>query len=208
VAEVASKRVPALVAAVIVAAAMAWFAIARGPARIGEAVGSWMPHVPFLSAPVAASSGPATVAELEQHLQRHPGDARALVLKARLDMQAQRFEPAAQGYRKALEISTKVARDAAVWVEYAEARGMLQQGRLDGEPRQLVDKALALDATNPQALDLAGSAAWERRDFAAAALHWRHLLEQLAPGSARHAELSAAIEAADRRARLSLPPAR
>ncbi len=145
-------------------------------------------------------------AELERHLRRHPGDARALVLKARLDMQAQRFELAAAAYQRALAAPSKVARDAAVWVEYAEARGMLQGGVLAGQPRQLVEKALALDANNPQALDLAGSAAWEQRDFAAASRYWKRLLEQIAPDDARHAELSAAIERADRSNRLSLPP--
>ena len=147
--------------------------------------------------------------ELERHLLRQPGDARALVLKARLDMQAQRYELAAAGYRKALEATrSKVARDAAVWVEYAEARGMLQGGTLAGQPQQLVEKALSLDANQPQALDLAGSAAWEQGDFAAASRHWKRLLEQTAPDDARHAALSAAVEAADRRARFALPPPR
>ena len=147
-------------------------------------------------------------AELERHLQREPGDARALVLKARLDMQAQRFHAAAEAYAQALAGPSKVALDAAVWVEYAEARGMLQGSRLAGEPQQLIDKALSLDASNPQALDLAGSAAWEQGDFATASRYWRRLLEQLAPGTARHAELSAAIERAEQRARVSLPPLR
>ena len=147
-------------------------------------------------------------AELERHLQREPGDARALVLKARLDMQAQRFHAAAEAYAQALAGPSKVALDAAVWVEYAEARGMLQGSRLAGEPQQLIDKALSLDASNPQALDLAGSAAWEQGDFATASRYWKRLLEQLAPGTARHAELSAAIERAEQHARLSLPPLR
>lgn len=146
--------------------------------------------------------------QLELQLQRHPDDVRALVLKARLDMEAQRFHLAAGAYEKALGLpKSKAVRDPDVWAEYAEAVGMQQGGTLAGKPMELVDKALALDPRHPAALDLAGSAAWEARDFRAAAAYWKRLLERLPPDSARHGELSAAIRAAEQRARLALPAA-
>lgn len=146
--------------------------------------------------------------QLELQLQRHPDDVRALVLKARLDMEAQRVDLAAAGYEKALGLpKSKAVRDPDVWAEYAEAVAMRQGGTLAGKPMQLVDKALALDPRHAMALDLAGSAAWEARDFAAAAGHWQRLLERLPAASPRHGELSAAIRAAQRRARLALPVA-
>lgn len=159
---------------------------------------------------LAGSEAPGGGAEhvysqLERQLERYPSDARARVLKARLDMQAGRFDAAAAGYARALEGASKAARDPDVWVEYAEAAGMVQGRTLIGEPKRLVDKALALDANHPGALDLAGSAAWEMRDFGAAAGHWKRLLAQLPPGSARHAALVVAIERAEQRARVSLP---
>lgn len=189
--------VAGLVAAV---ALLAWRAdrVAAGP------VTTDLPRQGQFAAPGEATAA----AELEQHLQRHPDDARALVLKARLDMREERFDLAAAGFRKALAASWRVAKDASVWAEAAEALGMAQGGSLVGPPEPLVAQALAVDATNPRALDLAASAAWERGDFAAAARHWRRLLEQIAPDGARRAELSAAIEAADRRARFALPDAR
>jgi len=189
------------------AAAFALYSLFGDPGAIGRARIE-LPEQAFAEGALASAPDAPLYAELERHLSRRPDDARALVVKARLDMQAQRFELAAAAYQKALEISPKVARDAGVWVEYAEARGLQQGGTLEGQPRQLVDKALSLDAANPQALDLAGSAAWERREFAAAAAYWKRLLEQLEPGSTRHTELSAAIESAEQRARFSLPPAR
>lgn len=153
--------------------------------------------------------GPEHVySQLERQLERYPSDARARILKARLDMQRGRFEEAAAGYARALEGASKAARDPDVWVEYAEAAGMVQGRTLIGEPQRLVDKALALDANHPGALDLAGSAAWESRNFSAAASHWKRLLALLPPGSARHAELGLAIERAEQRARVSLPAAR
>ena len=75
----------------------------------------------------------------------------------------------------------------AVWCEYADALGMAQGGRLEGRPRELIERALALNPAHPKALEMAGSAAYERGDFAAAARHWKALLAQLAAGSPRTA---------------------
>jgi len=142
-------------------------------------------------------------AQLERHLQKQPRDYRALVFKARLEMRAERFEQAVATYAQAVAGRSKAANDPGVWVEYAEARGMAQGGTLVGEPLRLVRKALALDARHAQALDLAGSAAWEMGDYADAAMYWNRLLPQLTPGETRHAELTGAIERAERLARLS-----
>ena len=139
-------------------------------------------------------------------MQRQPSDARALVLKARLEMRAERYEQAAATYEKAVAGGSKAAKDPGVWVEYAEARSMAQGSTLLGQPQRLVQTALALDPRHAQALDLAGSAAWEMHDFANAALYWERLLVQITPESPRHAELSAAIARAQRRVRFSLPP--
>lgn len=195
-----SRRVPTASAAVLAlglpAAAVALYALLGEPGAAGG------------RADEAADTATASYAELQAHLLRQPDDARALIHKARLDMQAQRPDEAAAAYARALAGASKAVRDPAVWVEYAEALGLAQGGTLAGRPRQMVDKALALDADHAPALDLAGSAAWEAGDFAGAARHWRRLLAQLAPGSVRHAELTAAIERAERRARLTLPPLR
>jgi cytochrome c-type biogenesis protein CcmH len=82
---------------------------------------------------------------------------------------------------------------------------MAQGGRLAGRPRELIDKALALDAAHPRALEMAGSAAYEAGDFRAAARFWRQLLAQLAAESSEHGQLVAAIARAEQRAKFSLP---
>lgn len=144
-------------------------------------------------------------AELEHHLTRQPADPRALMLKARLDMRAQRFGLAAATFEKAVAGKSKAANDPSVWVEYAEARGMAQGRTLAGAPLQLVHKALALDPNHFQALDLAGSGAWEMGEFGQAAQYWSRLLQQIPADQPRHAELLQAIARAQQRARLTLP---
>jgi cytochrome c-type biogenesis protein CcmH/NrfG len=161
------------------------------------------------AAPVMRADGtPDTdYAGLAQQVRRSPRDARAWVLKARADMAAGRHELAVQAYARAMDVGPKVAKDAGVWLEYAEAQGMLQGGRLAGQPRALVERALAINPIHPQALDLAGSAAWESGDFAAAVSYWQRLQQQLAADDPRQRALQRAVETAQRQARLSLPAA-
>ncbi len=146
--------------------------------------------------------------ELQQHLQRQPDDSRAWVTLARLQMKAQRYEPAAEAFERSLQGRARTNGDAGVWVEYAEAVGMRQGGRLTGQPRELIDKALSLDPDHPQALDLAGSAAWEAGDFALVVTHWQRLLAQIPEGDPRHVQLSAALQRAEQKARFALPSPR
>jgi len=156
--------------------------------------------------PVEGDTAETRYARLEQHLRWQPSDARARVFKARLDLRAERYEQAAAGFAEALAGRSRAANDAGVWVEYAEARGLAQGGTLAGEPLKLVHKALDIDANHGPALDLAGSGAWELGDFAQAAFYWKQLLAQIPPAQVRHAQLTQAIERAEQRARMSLPP--
>jgi cytochrome c-type biogenesis protein CcmH len=154
-------------------------------------------------AAAAANSGsptsvPARRDELLRHLARNARDGRGWVLLARMDLEAERFAAAAASYERALATSTRIAADAGVWSEYADALGMLQGGVLAGRPRELVMRALALDPAHPKALEMAGSAAYEQQDFAGAVQHWRQLLAQLPAASVRHLELAAAIARAER----------
>jgi cytochrome c-type biogenesis protein CcmH len=143
---------------------------------------------------------------LVEHLQRNAGDGRGWIVLAMMDMRADRFEDAARAFERGIAASRRVAADPAVWCEYADALGMTQGGSLAGRPTQMIERALELSPGHPKALEMAGSAAYERRDFAAAVDYWRRLLPQLAEGTLPHAQLSAAIERAQRLAATSLRP--
>jgi cytochrome c-type biogenesis protein CcmH/NrfG len=164
---------------------------------------------PHAAEAIGGAAGADTyVRRLRAHLERQPRDARAWVILARLQGESGRFAEAAQAYEKALALPTKVAGDAAVWCEFADALGMTQGGRLAGRPRALIDHALSLDPNHPKALEMAGSAAYEQRDYASALRFWRPLLVTLEPGSQAHAELGAAIARAERLAATAIPAAR
>ena len=143
--------------------------------------------------------------ELQQHLRRQPDDARAWVIKGRIEMKAQRYGAAAEAFERSLQGRARTKNDAGVWVEYAEAVALQQGGKLAGKPRELIDKALSVDADHPQALDLAGSAAWEAEEYALVVMHWKRLLAQIPEGDPRHVQLSTALQRAEQKARFALP---
>jgi len=146
----------------------------------------------------AAVGADAYMRRLRAHLEQQPRDARAWVIFARVRAETGHFDEAAQAYEKALALPSKVARDAAVWCEFADALGMMQGGSLAGRPRELIDRALALNPNHPKALEMAGSAEYGQGDYAAALRFWQPLLVTLGPGSQAHAELAAAIARAKR----------
>lgn len=154
------------------------------------------------------SEADTLVRRLGAHLEQKPSDARAWVIFARLQADIDHFTEAAQAYEKALALRSKVAMDPAVWCEYADALGMTQGGRLAGRPRELIDRALALDPNHPKALEMAGSAEYGQGDYASALRFWRPLLAALTPGSPAYHELAAAIARSERLAATALPAQR
>lgn len=184
----ATRRTAVLVALLLPVFAFGLYALFGEPAAIRGNAGASFPE-----ATAAASRD-----ELARHVERHPRDGRGWVLLARAEAAADRFAAAVDAYRRALDVAPKVSRDPGIWCEYADALGMAQGGRLAGAPRELVMRALALDPVHPRALEMAGSAAYEAREFASAAGYWRELARRLPEGSSAQRELAAAIARADR----------
>lgn len=171
-------------AALLPIAALALYLAAGSPAMLQAAT-------------AAAAPAGGTMEQLQQHVAATPNDARAWVLLARAKLAADHFAEAATAYERAVALSPKVARDPQVWCEWADAEA-LRRGALRGRPLELVARALALDPLYPRALDLAGSAAVEARDYAGARRHWGQLLGRLDPASAEHAQLAAALDKLER----------
>jgi cytochrome c-type biogenesis protein CcmH len=148
---------------------------------------------------------PDTAALLQQlaaHLEKNPRDSRAWVIFARMNFDRDDFAQARAAYARALALPGKVAEDPLVWCEYADVVALANGGRLAGEPRQHIEKALALNPGHPRALEMAGSAEIEQGNFRDALRYWEPLLKLLPPESPAHRELSAAVERTRMRAGL------
>lgn len=158
-----------------------------------------------LEGPLTAQNLPAYRDQLARHVADNPRDGRAWAILGRMDLALDRFADAQTAFERAVR-DRKVALDPGVWCDYADATGLAQGGRLAGKPAEFIAKALSINPAHPRALEMAGSLAWERGDFAAAAANWKQLLPLIAADDHARRELEAAIVRAERRGRSTALP--
>lgn len=134
--------------------------------------------------------------EFVSHLEKHPEDSRAWAIHARLAFGRGDYGASAASYARAVERPGKISRDPLVWCEYADAVAMAAGGSLQGKPRELISRALMLNADHSRALEMAGSAAIEAGDYKTAVEYWERLLKVLPPDAPERGELTKAVERA------------
>lgn len=116
------------------------------------------------------------VESLAARLEKEPENFQGWIMLARSYKALGRFPEAEKAFGRAMKW---VEADAQLLSDYAEVVALNADGNLRGAPSKLIDKALKLDPKNPQALVLAGTAAYQRGDYRQAVAHWERLLEQL-----------------------------
>ena len=120
------------------------------------------------------------VERLSAKLRENPDDVDGWRLLGRSYMVLGRFAESADAYAKA---AVRAPRDAQLLADLADSLAMARGQTLQGEPEKLVLRALELEPANLKALALAGTAAFERRDFAGAAAFWERMLPHVPPES-------------------------
>ena len=118
----------------------------------------------------------ANVEKLAERLKSNPGDAQGWAMLARSYNSMDKWGEATGAYAKATELSPN---DADLWAEYAFAQAMANGKSLEGKPLELVNRALKVDPQNAKALQLAGSAAFQARDYKKAIDYWQSILKQV-----------------------------
>jgi cytochrome c-type biogenesis protein CcmH len=121
------------------------------------------------------------VRSLAGKLEKNPDDAKGWAMLARSFKVMGRYGEAEQAFAKAGSV---VEGSADVLTEYADVVAMRNGGRMAGKPEELVKKALALEPDHPTALWMAGTAAYQRKDYRDARRDWERLLKQLPAQSA------------------------
>ena len=156
--------------------------------RVGEPDRITNP-APVGAPPSAESSAPpertqeqieANVAKLAERLKSNPNDAQGWTMLARSYSSMEKYSEAANAYAKATELNAK---DADLWAEYAFVTGMAEGRSLEGKPAELINRALKVDPENAKALQLAGSAAFQAKDYKKAVDYWQRVLKKVPPGS-------------------------
>lgn len=146
--------------------------------------------------PVAAQHRPdqaeleRMVADLAARQEKNPGDLKGWVMLGRSYKAFGRFDEAVKALERAMPL---IEKDAALLAVYADALAAQAGGNLEGKPRQIIERALKLDPDSTMALDLAGSAAYDRKDFGAAAGYWERLVKLLPADSDYAKSLAAGI---------------
>jgi len=156
--------------------------------RIGEPDRITNP-APVGAPPSAASAAPpertqeqieANVAKLAERLKSSPNDAQGWTMLARSYSSMEKYSEAANAYAKATELNPK---DADLLAEYAFVTGMAEGKSLEGKPTEIINRALKVDPENAKALQLAGSAAFQAKDYKKAIDYWQRVLKKVPPGS-------------------------
>jgi cytochrome c-type biogenesis protein CcmH len=122
----------------------------------------------------------ANIEKLAERMKNNPNDVQGWTMLARSYMMQERFSDAATAYEKLTVLS---ANDADAWADYAEALTLANGQNLAGKPADAANRALKLDPKHQKALALAGSAAFQAKDYQKAMDYWQQLLKLLPPGS-------------------------
>jgi cytochrome c-type biogenesis protein CcmH len=169
--------------------------IGSGPSQAQAAAGAQEPSAAAENAPhpITPQQVQAMIDQLAKRLQQAPQDGDGWSMLARSYSYLGKFPEAVKAYEKAVELLPK---DAHLLADYADALAMTQERRLAGAPMKLVQRALALDPKDVKALALAGSDAFDRRDYATAVGYWDRAVKAGPPDPQFARQLQAGLEEA------------
>jgi len=143
----------------------------------------WSPE-----APSSASKTPAVtqvdiermVSALADIVEQDPSNLEGLAMLVRSYKALGRMQEAERAYdRSALHLQN----NAAMLSDYADVAAANAQGVFTGKPQQLIDQALRLDPNDLMGLWLAGTAAFDAKQYPKALAHWERLFKLLPPQS-------------------------
>lgn len=113
------------------------------------------------------------VTALAERLKAEPDNAEGWLMLGRSYTALGRYRDAATALRKAGEL---LPRNPDVLADLADVLAMAQGKKLAGEPAKVIQQALDIDPRHVKSLALAGSVAFEARDYANARAYWERLL--------------------------------
>lgn len=120
------------------------------------------------------------VSALADKVVQDPANLEGLAMLVRSYKALGRMQEAERAYdRSALHLQN----NAAMLSDYADVAAANAQGVFTGKPQQLIDQALRLDPNDLMGLWLAGTAAFDAKQYPKALAHWERLFKLLPPQS-------------------------
>ena len=188
---------------IVAIAAAGYFSMGRPAANptmaeqpMASADGKPAPHA------TGADQIAAMTDKLAERLKSKPDDVEGWSMLARSYSVLGRHADALKAYEKASNLRKD---DPTLLADYADSLAVNNKSNLDGEPMKLVDRALQLDPKNLKALYLAGTHAYNNKDFKSAVTFWEKIVQFGPPGNVFSQQVEPAI--AEARSLAGLPPA-
>jgi cytochrome c-type biogenesis protein CcmH len=172
---VAVIAVPLLRPAPAQAAAAPWTALAAGGVLVVGSVGLYVTwsNWSWRSSP-GVESPEGMVERLVHQLNDHPGDLSGWLMLGRSYVALQEYPLAVRAYERADRVSDGHSADALIGE--AEALTLMDDSQLTGQAGELIERALALEPTSPQALFFGAAAALRRGKLPLARARFSKLL--------------------------------
>jgi len=133
---------------------------------------------------------------VQKRLLENPEDAQGWFVLGKTMMVQQKFDEAITAFRRTLEL---VGEEPGVMFSLADAMAMQNDGAMQGEPEQMVNRGLEIAPNHPTGLWLAGLAAEQRQDYPAAHASWTRLLPLIKDDPASSAEISGLLKVLEQR---------
>lgn len=109
------------------------------------------------------------VGRLAERMKANPEDAEGWMMLGRSYAAMGRGDEALKAFAELVKLRPD---DPGAITDFADALAVQSGRTLEGEPLKLIEKALRIDPNHPKALALAGTAAFNREDYAKAAEYW------------------------------------
>ncbi len=140
------------------------------------------------------------ISRLAKRMEVDPDNIDGWLMLARSYMSIQKYQYASNAYEQAYRLDSE---DPEIMLFYADALAMTQDGKMSGQPLELINKALSKQPDNAKGLWLIGMAEAEQGNFQKAIEHWQKLMALLKDDPESRAEVGRLIALA--RTKMGLP---
>ena len=170
----AGRRSAMAVAAAMPVAAILLYLAVGNPAALAPGAANRDDHA------ITREQIEGMVERLAVRMKENPDDVKGWTMLGRSYAVLDRHAEAAAAYVNAVKRSEP---DAQLLADYADALAMSQGRNLKGEPERLIAQALKVDPQNVKALLLAGTVAFQDKNFKSAIAYWERILKVVPPDS-------------------------
>jgi cytochrome c-type biogenesis protein CcmH len=143
------------------------------------------------------------VDRLAERLKKEPDNLDGWLTLARSYYSMGRFQDASAAFD---HVISKAPNEADILADYADTLAMAQGRNLSGKPMELVQRALKADPTQWKALAMAGTDAFNRKDYRQAIDYWERLKTTLPPDAPIAQQIQGSINEARSLGGFAVPP--